>query len=262
MKYTLNPDIQKYIDLYMQLPIENKQVVCPYYINSKVVRGELGVLAGKGLPHEIVHELKVWAKVRGFDLENASGEQIRKFMIKTRIGIDCSGFVVNVLNQFLKEKFGKSLISFLKFRDKSILGKIRRFLRPIENIGAEVLTSTLNCSKVENINEVRPGDLIRAKGTQSNANHVAIVSEVELDDNLNVVKIVYVNSHRFYGEDNGIRVGNIDIIDSSRPLEFQKWNDVGDDGANYILQDYLVEVEDNGIRRLHLPDNILVKFFN
>ena len=261
MKYSVNPEIRNLINNYANLEISNKSIVCPYHINTKIVKGELGVLAGKGLPKEIIHEVKVWAKVKGFDLENSSAQDIREFMIAQRIGIDCSGFVVNVLDEYLKQKFGKTLIKFIKFPNNSFVNKLRRWLRPIENIGANVLTSELNTFKIENYRDIRPGDLIRAKGTQSNAHHVAIVTDVDLTDDGEMISFEYVHSHRFYGSNHGIRFGKISLLDKTLPLDAQKWDDTGEDGVNYFLQDYLIEKEDNGIRRLKFFDNSLFKIY-
>jgi hypothetical protein len=261
MRYTLNQKIKNIILEYENIKVDGKSVVCPYYINTKIVKGELGVLAGKGLPKEIIHEVKVWAKVKGFDIEKASDVDIREFMIQQKIGIDCSGFVVNVLNDYLKQEYGKQLMNFLRFPNNSFVDRLRRFLRPIENIGANLLTSDINTHKIENYNDVRPGDLIRAKGTQANAHHVALITDVELDGVGNVINFEYVHSHRFYGKGNGIRRGKICLLDKNLSLEHQKWDDIGEDGINYFLQDYLIEKEDNGIRRLKFLDNSIFKVF-
>jgi hypothetical protein len=242
--------LQNEIDRYTNLKIGGKNVTCPYYINPKIERGALRVMCGKGSPEEIEHEVKVWAKVKGINLKRLTSEEIRNFMIENHIGIDCSGFIAQILNRYLKKKIGKTLISFLKFPDNRLISKIRRTLRPIENIGANTLTSNQNTDIIGNLNDILPGDLIRAKGQQKNAHHVAIITEVEIDEKTKMIKSFrYANSHRFYQEQNGIRIGEVIIKDPEKDLKDQNWTDTLD-GKNFFLEDLLVDYEDNGIRRL------------
>lgn len=234
---------------YFNLPLGGKRVKCPYYISSKSERAGLRVMIGKGTPDEIAHEVKVWAKLKGVDLSKMTGLQIREFMIERNIGIDCSGFVAQVLNYWLNKTSGKSLVSMFEFADNSIMSRLRRFFRPIENIGANTMTSELNCIRVESYNDIKPYDLIRAKGKQKNAHHVALITDVYFDEKGNLTKFEYVHSHRFYEEKNGVRRGSVDIVDSKKPLKEQRWND-DYKGHNYMLEDLEIDYEDNGIRRL------------
>lgn len=240
---------QSIIESYQNIPFGKKTVLAPYFMNLKGQRGGLRVMVGKGTVDEIIQEVKVWAQVKGFDLRKAKPEQIREFMINMGIGIDCSGFVVYVLNEELKSRGMGSVWKYLNFSNKSLFTKIKRFLRPVENIGAQFLTSDENCIKIKNLNEIRPADLIRAKGKQKNAHHVAIITEVQRDETNTITQFTYAHSHRFYEHENGIRIGKVEITDLKKPLKDQKWID-DLNGRNYMLEDLLVEYEDNGIRRL------------
>ena len=93
--------LQKEIDRYFELRIGTQLVPCPYYINSKISSGNLRVMSGKGEADEIELEVRIWAKLKGLDLEQADVSQIRKFMQKLHIGIDCSGFIANVFDNYL-----------------------------------------------------------------------------------------------------------------------------------------------------------------
>src|SRR5688572_2012122 len=95
--------LQNEIGKYFILQLGGKKVPCPYYINTKVVAGNLRVMSGKGTAEEIELETKIWAKVKGFDLETATVEDVRRFMTNMHIGVDCSGFVVNVLDIFMRK---------------------------------------------------------------------------------------------------------------------------------------------------------------
>jgi hypothetical protein len=237
------------INEYMNLRLGGKKVVCPYFINTAKERAGLRALIGKGEPAEIEKEVLVWAKLKDFDLKKAKPEQIREFMMDCHIGIDCSGFVVNLYNFWLKHEGKKSLIKYLKFEDNRPYARLRRFIRPVENIGANTLTSEQNCDKITNLNEILPGDLIRSKGLVRNADHVMIITKVIKEDG-KVVEIEYTHSVRHYGKNNGIKVGNIIIKNPKKGLEFQDWQEQDETGRKITLLEYKKEVGDNGVRRL------------
>lgn len=275
MIYKIPDSLQQEIDRYFNLHIGGKTVVCPYYINPKMVKGNLRVMSGKGTPEEIELEVKVWAKVRGFDLKNASAEDIREFLLQEKIGIDCSGLVANTLNNYMRGNGFGSLLAYLKFRDMSFVPRIRRFLRPIENIGANTITGESNTLVISDLNDIRPGDLIRAKGRQKNAHHVAMVTEVEYEpspdeelgnvgfkipddrqiEKRKVIRFKYVNSHRYYESENGMRYGEVFINNPDGTLKDQDWHD-DLNGRNYFMEDLLVDYEDNGIRRLRFAEQV------
>jgi hypothetical protein len=114
--YTLPPEPIKVINEYLNLQLGGKSVPCPYYMNVRKDRMGLTALLGKGNPGEIEREVKVWAKLRGFDLEAASISQIRDFMRGKGIGIDCSGFIANVLSYWLFITTSKKLVKYMKFQ--------------------------------------------------------------------------------------------------------------------------------------------------
>lgn len=248
-------ELQREFDKYFHLKLGGKDVVCPYYISDKLIAGNLRVMSGKGSAEEIELETNIWAKVKGVDLNCMSEDEIRKFMIRHKIGIDCSGLIVNVLDSYLQTKKKKHLWKYLNYLNNSFMSKFRRLLRPVENIGANTLTSDLNTKKISNLDEIKPGDLIRAKGPQKNAFHVAMVVEVEVKDG-HVSRFKYANSHRYYNEGNGMRYGEVFINNlSSNELKDQQWTDI-DNGRNYFYEDLMVEYEDNGIRRLNFAKEI------
>lgn len=239
---------EKVITDYFELPLGGKKVKTPYFMNIRKQRGGLRVLVGKGKPSEIMRETKVWAQLKGLDLEKASSEQIRKFMLQQDIGIDCSGYVVHILNHWLKSEGKALLINYLKFFNNSLIAKLRRKLRPVENIGANLLTSELNCEKIEDVNQLRPGDFIRSKGLQKNSHHLLLIIEVHKKGDV-VEKFIYTNASRHYGEHNGVRTSEVIIENPKAGLKEQKWQDLDND-RNYTYEELLKDYEDNGIRRL------------
>lgn len=247
-KLKLSESADQVINEYLKLPIGGKEVVCPYHINKRKERVGLRALVGKGDPGEIVKEVKVWAKLKDFDLFKATPDQIRQFMVDRSIGIDCSGFIVHLLGYILKTERKKRLWQYMKFSDNSLIARVRRSFRPIENLGANTLTNLDNCIEVKDINKVLPGDLIRSKGLVKNSHHVIIVYSVTKDGE-KVSEIEYVHSRMHYGNNNGIAFGKILISDTKLPLEKQKWTEV-QEGKNWTLDGFLKDRPDNGIRRI------------
>ncbi len=252
MKIGLPEIATQTINEYKNLKLGGKEIPCPYFINSEKEKGGLRVLVGKGSPEEIEHEVKVWAQLRGFDLEQATVDEIREFMIKHKIGVDCSGFLVHVINRWMKKRMGKRLIDCLKFENNSLFSILKRRLRSAENIGASTLTSEMNTTKITDLNEVRPGDLIRLKGIRKNAHHIAMVSEMEGDfsgEKFIIKSFKYVHSTRNYADKHGLREGEVKITKPGKELKDQEWTEIYK-GKSWTYEGLMKEYEDNGMRRL------------
>lgn len=246
--YTLPESAQKVIREYQELPLGEHKVICPYIINPKTQRAGLRVLIGKGDPGEIARETQVLSQVKGIDLSKMTPDEIRKFMQEKRIGVDCSGFVVHILNYWLRQQGSRPLVNYLSFPNNNIYANLKRKLRPVEQIGANLLTNLDNCLEIENYDEIRPGDFLRSKGIRKNSHHISMVSRV-IQENHKTKSIEYIHSQRYYGDNNGIRSGSINIIDSSEPLNEQEWTEIEND-RNWTFEGYMNQVEDNGFRRL------------
>lgn len=234
-------EVQNLINNYFNLKINGRKVKTPYHINVKHVRAELRSLVGKGTPQEIEEEVNIFAKLRNFNLEKATSEDIRKFMQREGIGIDCSGLVSHILDTWLRSEGKGSLGRNIVFPKLGFLKKLIVKIRPIENINVLLLTNEENSVPVE-VKDIRAGDLIKLKGIDK-GEHIAIVTKVE--DN----KIEYVHSTRHYGDDNGIRVGTVKITDEDKGLEKQKWEEKDKDGVCWTLKQYEKDKKNNGIRR-------------
>lgn len=249
---TLGKNANNIIHEFNNLQLGGKSVVCPYHINPKSSRANLRVLSGKGSPEEIVLETEIYAKLGGLDLTKMSESEVRKFMIKRHIGIDCSGFIVHVLNEEVQERLGKKLWSVIIKKKRNIYSSLRYFLRPVENIGVADLTSDLNSSEIKNLNDVKAGDIIRFTSLKSEHGlHVLLIHEIELEND-KLIKIKFVNSNRYYGDENGIRFGEIIINDNKLGLEKQKWIDLDYNGENYTYEAYIKDLSISGIYRLNI----------
>jgi len=236
------------INEFKKLHLGGKEVACPYFMNLKKQRAGLRVLIGKGDATEIEAEVKVWAKVKGFDLNKASPVQIREFMVNRSIGSDCSGFVTHILNAWLKSQKAQLLLTYLQFPKNDLLSRLRRFLRPVENIGANLLTSELNTNKIEDLDSIQPGDLIRSKGLNKNAHHVLLITKVVKEQEV-VKEFEYIHSTRHYGQNNGVKIGRVEITNVNKELKDQRWLEE-ENGKNYTWEGLLNNYQDNGLRRL------------
>jgi hypothetical protein len=252
---TLNPNAEKIVQKFLNLNLGAKHIRAPYYMNLKKSK-DLRAMVGKGTPEEIELEAKIWAKLKNVDLNSLDNEAIRDFLITRDIGIDCSGFVVHVLNSWYKAETGKNIWGKLKPMNSSFLGKIAYKLKPVEKLGAEILTNKINSIKID-INNVMPGDVIRSKWKRKNSHHIVLIYKVIRDEDNIVKEIEYVNSTEQYGKENGVRFGKIIIKDANLPLEQQEWIDFDENNVNHTLEGYLVQLEDNGLRRLKPIDDII-----
>lgn len=245
---TIPESVRNLFNQYDNLTLGNKNVTTPYYINDKR-RKDLRAMVGKGTPEEIIVEARIWEKLKGANFETMSEDQIKEFLMTKGIGVDCSGFAVHLMNAWYKEKTGRTIWSKLKPLHQSVIWKLRYTLRPAENMGAEILTDDDNALTVE-LNDLRPGDLIRSKAKKNNGHHVMLVSETTRDDSGNLISFKYIHSSPYFGKENGIREGEIKITDISKPLQDQDWLEADENGVKHTLEGYMVNVEDNGPRRL------------
>ncbi len=255
MTYKLPKEATEIIDHYFNLKIGNKKIRCPYYINLKRTK-DLRALVGKGTPEEIELEVQIWAKLRGIDLIKSSEKEIREFLINEGIGIDCSGFVIHVINGWYKAVNGKNIWSKLKPMKNDIIHRLAYKLKPVEKLGAEIITNLENSETIE-IGNVLPGDVIRTKWKRKNSHHILLVSKIEKDSKGNVKIIEYTHSIPFYDEKSGVKTGEIEVIHQNKPLQDQKWLEVDDSGVNHVYEGFLINVEDNGLRRVKAMKNII-----
>ncbi len=251
---------KKLIHRYENLELGGKHIVAPYFINIKKAK-DLRAMVGKGTPEEIEMEAKIWEKLKGINFEEMSEKEIKQFLIDRWLGIDCSGFIMHVLNEWHKVETGKSIWSKMKTNRPSFLRRLAYFLKPVENISANTISNEENAFKVQ-INSVLPGDVIRSKWKRKNSHHILLVSKVHREADGDVKEIEYVNSTEQYGEKNGVRHGKIAITHPNKPLASQHWVDEDEHGVNHTFEGFEFEVKDNGLRRLHAMDEIINSKYN
>ncbi|OGH69464.1 MAG: hypothetical protein A2754_00815 [Candidatus Magasanikbacteria bacterium RIFCSPHIGHO2_01_FULL_47_8] len=255
----LSAKAQQTIQNYLNLPFPGlANVRCPYFNNAKLgQRGQLRVLIGKGTPQEIVEEAQIvsiqyraglFDKTGSCCLHNEhtgepiSAEDIRRFLIDHNIGIECSGFVTQVLRQ---EYLATKGFDFTKKIYITSPTKIFRWLiaklRPVENISVKTYADNKNTKKIldstkHNYNDIEPGDLIVMLDTGPNnkRNHIALVTSKN-DRTINYVHARAWSSEGKY--DHGVTAGKIVITAPEKNLLEQEW--IEKDRAGETNETYL-----------------------
>lgn len=237
--HKIDPKAEAIIDHYLGLNLGGKKIATPYFINIGHIK-DLRVMVGKGTPVEIEMEAKIWAQLKGIDLDELSDQEIRDFMRQRKIGVDCSGFVFHTLN---------SIGTKFKVPNQTLWRRFKFWLRPAENFGADIMTGPLNTTKIE-LKDVRPGDLIRSKTPRQEIDHVMLVTEVHLDDRGLPEHFKYAHSTGQFGKDNGVRIGTVVITNPEGELKDQDWQEKDSEGNIPALAGLLIDYADNGIRRI------------
>ncbi len=242
-KYTLPPRTLALVDHYLHLKVGGLVFRCPYYQNVWK-RRKPAVFAGKGRPEEIEAQTRQLLKLKP-SLKHASVKLLRFYLVQAGLGIDCSGFVGNVLSELIWETKKKS---FYQLVPPSIFANWRRRLvfklRPRLNLSARILTSS-PLSEAIDFHQALPGDLIKFGNF-----HVALISAVWQEKN-EIRKIEYVHSTSDYSEEHGVHQGLIFIKNPSLSLEKQIWQESDSQGRNWTKEDYLrADPRERGIRRL------------
>lgn len=239
----------KVISQYKNLKLGRKKIRCPYYMNLQRSK-DLRAMVGKGTPEEIEMEARIWEKLKGVSFSDMNEDQIREFMVNRGIGVDCSGFVAHVINAVSRDVLKNNIWKYFKPFNKSLLGKISYKLKPIEKLGADILTNEENAIEI-NINDVRPTDVVRLKWKKKNSHHILLITKTIKDENGQIKTIEYTHSIPFYGNESGIKNGQINILDIDKPLEQQEWLEIDEHGVNHVLEGYMINVNDNGLRRIN-----------
>ncbi|MEJ2441375.1 MAG: hypothetical protein P8Y06_00410 [Patescibacteria group bacterium] len=245
MKVHLPKKTRNLVKRYIHLRIGPHIIACPYYQNI-IGKKRKTVYAGKGLPEKIEKETLRLFRKNNKNLNKYSPESLRLYMTMADLGIDCSGFVMRIIESLLRERGLGELSKNIKPKNYNPLNVARHFLRTETNLSADTLTNSKNCNTISNLNEILPGDLIRV-----GKSHLAIITEVEKSKN-KVKKIIYHHSTSDYLDQHGVRKGVITINKPNMPLEKQKWEEYYQ-GKNWMLEDYSeAKKKDRGIRRMKM----------
>ncbi len=249
--------VQKIINQYKELEFSNTlKVWCPYFKNYKKISGmKLRALSGKGTPDEIITEAKINYHIAGFNWRNSSAKEIRDFMLKRDIGIDCSGFIVWLYFFWFKYEYRKNFFKEIRqYLDGGVKRWLRLIFRPSQNIDVKDLTSERVSYLITDLSTLWPGDMIRTK----NGHHILVISEVMKEES--EYRIAYTHSTDMYGTENGVRTGYIEILDKNKPLEEQNWTEKdmnNSEERNWTFEGYKDNQDGrNGIYRLKVLEKL------
>jgi hypothetical protein len=166
------------VEKYLNLDIFGKKIVCPYFTNHigltfmeamrdggldldtarKVIKNfnernyNLGWWRGKGSPEQIADATIKIAEREKLDLSKGSVEIIREFMLEHGLGVDCSGFVYNVLS-FAGVKIEKEVFK------------------------ASAHTFGDGVSQIIDFKQAKSGDIILIKNKEFKYTHIALILE-------------------------------------------------------------------------------------
>ncbi|QQG43255.1 MAG: C40 family peptidase [Candidatus Daviesbacteria bacterium] len=147
------------------LPLGGKQVFTPYRINIPFQPDRRKY--GKSSPEKLIKNTLEIAREQNFDLNQASVEEIRKFMEQNQLGIDCSGFVYYLLDYLLK-KIGQG-------------GMEEAGFPPASKTNVAILTSEEFSNPVEDFSQIQPGDLIKLNSKEE-IPHVVIILDSQNEE--------------------------------------------------------------------------------
>jgi len=200
---------------------------------KKMVYGPYG---GKGSPAQIVAATEEEAKKEGLDLSQMNTEEIISFMVRKRIGVDCSGLAFALLDALDKEKGGNGIFDDIPGCQGKTLCRANVCMLTDDNV----------VTPIERVNDVQVGDMIRLDGGK----HAAVVISVTRE--LGAVKeIEYAHSSQKTSLIKGIHSDKIEIVNSDLTLSNQTWLEKTSDGENYGIK-YCLATKGDGIFRLKI----------
>jgi hypothetical protein len=198
----------------------------PYFNNRRDrARAKLRAQAGKGSPQEILDEAESVATHQKINLKALDSLSLKKFLVDSNIGIDCSGLAYYILNAEMESR-GKGRLKLSYPYQKGPIGFLRALLRPIENTDVATLAHDRNSRQIE-LKYIQPGDMITMVGGPDNndRDHVLVVHEVDYKDDV-VAGISYTHTVAWPTDGvyaHGVRQGTIRIIDIEKPITEQDW---------------------------------------
>ena len=146
------------------LSLGGKKVPTPYRENDLNALQKAGPeFQGKSSPEVLIKTTQKLAREQDFNLNKASIEEIRAFMRKNKLGIDCSGFAYRLLNHLVQKSKGKPLTE-LGFEH---IGRTN-----VRKLTSDEMSIPIDFKKAQ------PGDLIRLTlKTDINVLHTVIILE-------------------------------------------------------------------------------------
>ncbi len=236
-KEELNKKVRENIERYLNLNILNQKISCPYAINfveqeflslmkqssieeekieevHKLYKGnktKYGWFRGKGTPEELEFAFLEISKARNFNIQNASPEGIRETMKLFGLGIDCSGYIYNVLLAGFKSfSMENQFIQSLAWKEKDKTGVSKASVDVFSETASTILTDLSSLSDL---------DLLLLKDENGSYTHIAMMlkDEGQFKITQSVFNII----------PNGVRIDGMKIEENIPKFEFKV--DIGTD---------------------------------
>ncbi len=233
----LAKEVRRGISRYLSLRILEYSVQCPYSINyveeefltlmrdagvskeliDKVHQGykgnkcEYGWYRGKGTPEELEDAFLSLAENRGFNIQNISEEGIREIMKLLGLGIDCSGYIYNVLlSGFKSIGMEEEFVDSLSWGDPTRTG--------VSKASASVFAGC-SSSLIKDLDSLSDLDLLLLKNKEEKYTHIAMV--LKEDNKLELTQSIFTVLP------NGVRIDGLRIENNSPVFGFKV--DIGTD---------------------------------
>lgn len=236
-KERLNKNIRESIERYLKLNISNQKISCPYAINFveqeflslmkqseieeekikkvhtlyKGNKSKYGWYRGKGTPEELEDAFIQISKARNFNIQNASPNGIRETMKLFGLGIDCSGYIYNVLLEGFKSLDMEDVfVQSLAWGEEGKIGASRASVDIFSGSASTIVTDLNSLSNL---------DLLFLKNEKGSYTHIAMI--LKDGEQLKITQSV------FSIIPSGVRIDNMWIEGNTPRFEFKV--DVGTD---------------------------------
>ncbi|MBI2443803.1 MAG: hypothetical protein HYV42_00995 [Candidatus Magasanikbacteria bacterium] len=228
----LSEPAQQIINRYLHLPFKNLSGVgCPYFLNKgNRVRGGLRALIGKGSPEDIREEAMIISLRDKIELAGLNAEQLKKFLVDHRLGVDCSALLYYALEAECRARGLGKLKNLLRFPTQNPWRKLLIKLRPVENTSVRVFAAPEN-SRAIALAEAAAGDFIIVLNWDpaEHYDHIMLIHDVTRSTDAPPV-LHYTHSLRWATDGryhHGVRQGTIEVIHPAAPLTAQRWTEQG-----------------------------------
>jgi len=161
--------------------------------------------------------------------EKIAAVEIRKFLIDHNLGIECSGFVTQILRAHYKETKKVDIVKkFFIISPRHFLRYLISLLRPVENISVRTYADARNSQKID-WSKAQAGDVIIMLDTADHiqVNHIMLIIEKTTD----VIRYAHARFWKSEGKyGHGVAQGEIKITSPNSGLLDQEWIELGRKG--------------------------------
>jgi len=206
---------------------DNKYIRCPYFRNpiSGRDKWKLTVYSGKGSPQEIETELKILEKLENKDFSTMQESEIRDIMKKRKLGVECSGFIARVLDEWTRDLHKKPLRSLIYFNTKGLDALFSK-MRPYTHINVATFIHKRNAKEIKDVGSIAPGDIIIFDGS---IDHAAIITKTERGALGKLERVYYAHSV-LESSGEGVKRGTLKFINADGDLMSQAWSEEPETG--------------------------------